>query len=227
MRAAGGDDSQAARDAFATLFETYFYPLYAYVRRRGYAAEDARDLTQSFFTSLLARRDLRKVHPERGRFRSFLLASLQHFLLNDLARERRLKRGGDQARISLEHDPHDAERRYARDLAESTTPEAVFERQWALATLDAAMARVRARWREAGKLREFDRLKPFLAGEKPDGGYASAARELDMSEKAVGVAVHRLRRRFLRCVRDEIAATVNAPDDINDELSYLQRVLRR
>jgi RNA polymerase sigma factor (sigma-70 family) len=227
VRAAAGDDSEAAREAFGALFETYSYPLYAYVRRQGYDAEDARDLTQSFFGSILARHDLRRLGPDRGRFRSFLLASVRHFLLNDRARERRLKRGGDRTIVSLECDYDAAERRYVRDPVGPATPEMLFERQWALATLDAAMSRVRAHWRDAGKLREFDRLKPFLAGEKPEGGYAAIARELGATDKAIGVAVHRLRKRFVRALRAEIAATVDTPADVDDELTHLRRVLQR
>jgi RNA polymerase sigma-70 factor (ECF subfamily) len=221
--AAGGDDSSAARAALATLCETYWYPLYAYVRRRGTSADDARDLTQGFLTSLLERRDFERVRQERGRFRAFLLASLQHFLANDAARERAQKRGGGVTVLPLT--PDEAEGRYRIEPQESTTPETLYERRWALTVIDRVLAELRGEWEADRREAEFDELKSCLLGLNPPGGYAAIAARLGTTEGAVKTAVHRLRRRFQVGLRTHIAETVSDPDDVDDEIRFLVRAL--
>ena len=222
MNAAGAGDS-AARSALAKLCETYWYPLYAYVRRGGATPDDARDLTQGFFTSLIERRDLESLHKERGRFRAFLLASLQHYLANDFARRRTLKRGGGMLPLSLELDG--AEGRYRFEPIERETPQTLFERRWALTVIEKALAQVRKEWEAAAKTGEFEALKSCLLGGTPAGGYAAVAREISSTEGAVRVAVHRLRRKFQKRLREEIAETVADPSEVEDEIRYLLRAL--
>lgn len=224
IAAARADDTAAARAALSTLCETYWYPLYAYVRRRGLTPDDARDLTQSFLASLLERRDLERVQPERGRFRSFLLASLKHFLANDTARRLTQKRGGAVVIVPLELDA--AEGRYSAEPADPSTPETLYERRWALTVVEHVIAAVQGKWQEAGRGAEFDVLKASLLGEGPPGGYAAAARTLGTTEGAVKVAVHRLRRAFRTELRAAIAETVVEPSEVDDELKYLERALR-
>jgi DNA-directed RNA polymerase specialized sigma24 family protein len=221
--AAGGDDSSAARAALATLCETYWYPLYAYVRRRGTSPDDARDLTQGFFASLLERRDFEHLRQERGRFRAFLLASLQHFVANEAARRRTQKRGGDITFLPLAFD--DAEGRYRIEPEDSVTPETLYERRWALTVIDRVLADLRREWHAAGHEAEFDELKTCLLGVNPSGGYAAIATRLATSEGAVKTAVHRLRRRFQAALRKDIAETVSDPADVDDEIRYLVRAL--
>ena len=221
--AAGGDDSSAARAALATLCETYWYPLYAYVRRRGTSPDDARDLTQGFLASLLERRDFEHLHQERGRFRAFLLASLQHFVANEAARHRAQKRGGDITFLPLAFD--DAEGRYRIEPEDSVTPETLYERRWALTVIDRVLADLRREWHAAGDEAEFDELKACLLGVNPAGGYAAIAVRLGSSEGAVKTAVHRLRRSFQAALRKDIAETVSDPADVDDEIKYLVRAL--
>ena len=221
--AAGSDDSLAARTALAALCEAYWYPLYAYVRRRGIDAEDARDLTQGFLTSLLERRDFQRVRPERGRFRAFLLASLQHFLANDAARRRTQKRGAGVTLIPLSFD--EAEGRYLIEPAEPATPETLYERRWALTVLERVLAELRREWAGNGRAAEFDELKASLLGAAPPGGYAAIAARLGTTEGAVKVAVHRLRRKFQSRLRQDIGETVSDEAEIDDEIRYLVRAL--
>jgi DNA-directed RNA polymerase specialized sigma24 family protein len=221
--AAGGNDSATARAALSALCEVYWYPLYAYVRHRGAAAEDARDLTQAFLTSLIERQDLKRVSQGRGRFRSFLLASLQHFLANDAARQRTAKRGGGVQMLSL--DAAEPEARYRLEPVGAATPESLYERRWALMVIDRVLARLRGEWRAEDRVREFDALKTCLLGEAPDGGYAALAATLGTSEGAVKVAVHRLRRRFQAELKRDIGETVADSADVDDEIRYLIRAL--
>jgi RNA polymerase sigma-70 factor (ECF subfamily) len=221
--AAGGSDVPAARAAVATLCDTYWYPLYAYVRRRGASPDDARDLTQAFLTSLLERRDFEHLSPDRGRFRSFLLASLKHFLANEGARRHAQKRGGGVVPLPLEFG--DAEGRYAIEPSEPATPETLYERRWALTLIERVLAGLRRDWVAGGRAAEFDELKESLLGSGPSGGYAGAAARLGTSEGALKVAAHRLRRKFQTRLRQEIAETVADPAEIDDEIRYLIRAL--
>jgi RNA polymerase sigma-70 factor (ECF subfamily) len=221
--AAGGSHATAARDALGILCETYWYPLYVYVRRQGNDPEQASDLVQSFVLTLLERDDLRHLHPDRGRFRAFLLASLRHFLSNQRVHDRAVKRGGRQMPIPLELDS--AEQRYVLEPADTATPETIFERNWAITVFDAAFDRIRAEWEAKARGAEFDRLKDCLMGEIPPGGYQSLASALDSTEAAVKMAVHRLKRRFHQELRAEVAETVTG-DSIDDELRYLLGALQ-
>jgi RNA polymerase sigma factor (sigma-70 family) len=220
---AGSQESPNARRALTTLCETYWYPLYAYVRRQGYRAEDAQDLTQGFFARFLEKHDVRAARRTRGRFRSFLLASMKHFLLKEMAHSRRLKRGGGHALQPLDVD--DAEGRYLREPPDSDTPETIFDRDWARAVLRRVLARLRREWIDRGKSVEFDHLKVYLIGESREGGYRSVGRTLGLSEGAVKVTVHRLRRRYRYLLCEEIAATVLTENALKHEIQYLFRAL--
>jgi DNA-directed RNA polymerase specialized sigma24 family protein len=221
--AAGGGDVPAARAAVATLCDTYWYPLYAFVRRRGATPDDARDLTQAFLASLLERRDFEQLSPDRGRFRSFLLASLKHFLANDAARRSTQKRGGGVTPLSLEFDG--AEGRYSTEPADMSTPETLYERRWALTLIERVLSALRSELAASGRADEFDELKESLLGSGPVGGYAGAASRLGTTEGALKVAAHRLRRKFQAQLRREIAETVADPAEIDDEIRYLIRAL--
>jgi len=223
IAAARGSDPDAARAALSTLCEAYWYPLYAFIRRWGADPDAARDLTQAFFTSLLERRDIEHVRPERGRFRTFLLASAKHFLHTDAARGRAAKRGGGVAPVPLAFD--EAEGRYQFEPVDEATPETLYERRWALTVLERVLAAVQAKWQQAGRGSEFEVLKASLLGEGPAGGYAAAAQELGSTEGAVKVAVHRLRKTFRTELRAAIAETVSDPGEIDEELKYLERAL--
>jgi RNA polymerase sigma-70 factor (ECF subfamily) len=221
--AVAGDASTEARVALATLCTSYWYPLYAYVRRQGYSAEDAQDLTQGFFARLLEKNVVDDARRERGRFRSFLLAAMKHFLLNEAEHRRALKRGGGRTLQSL--DVEGAEARYSRELTDRCTPDVLFDRSWARSVLERVLARLRGEWTNAGKAVEFDRLKPCLTGEPLHGGYRDLGRELGLSEGAVKVKVHRFRRRYRYLLREEIGETVLTDDAVEDEIRHLFRVL--
>jgi RNA polymerase sigma-70 factor (ECF subfamily) len=215
--AAAGRDSKAAGKALEHLCSTYWYPLYAFVRRAGHSAHDAQDLTQEFFARLLARNWLQAVDREKGKFRSFLLASMRHFLANEWDRGQRLKRGGGQMFLSL--DAETAETRYALEPADVTSADRIFERRWALTLLEEVLGRLRREFTAAGKARLFEELEPALTGEKI--AYPEIAIRLHLNEGAVRVAVHRLRLRYRDLVRQEIAETVATEDDVAAELQHL------
>lgn len=207
-----------ADDALASLCGLYWYPLYAYVRRRGHGADEAHDLTQEFFARLLEKDFLAGVDRGKGKFRAFLLAACNHFLANERDRVRAKKRGGGRAIRSLS--AADAEGRYNAEPADAQTPEKLFERRWALALLQQVMARLRDEFEAKGKGRLFDQLRGFLVGEK-GAGYRQAANELRLSEGAVKVAVHRLRQRYRELLHEEIARTVGGPDEVEEEIRAL------
>ncbi len=211
-------DSSAARAALAELCRLYWYPLYAFVRRRGHAHDEAQDLTQEFFTRLLERDDLAAVDPARGRFRAFLLAACRHFLSNEHDRATALKRGGGRQLLSL--DFGDADRRYAAEPGHEQTPERLFERRWALTLLDRVVQRLREHYETAGQLPLFEALKGSLTGAAGDS-HAEAAAALGMTPGAVKVAAHRLRQRYRDLLRDEIAQTVEDPAAVDDEIRAL------
>ena len=217
--AAGQRSSPQSSAALATLCENYWYPLYAYVRRRGHDADEAQDFTQAFFARLLEKNDLAAADPERGRFRSFLLASLKHFLANEWDRNRAQKRGGCRSVLSIDFGT--AEERYRAEPAHDLTPEKIFERRWALVLLENVLARLHDESAQAGKADSFDRLKGFLTGEQPAVTYGQLAAELNTSEGALKVAVHRLRRRYRELLRAEIEETVADPQEIDQEIRDL------
>jgi RNA polymerase sigma-70 factor (ECF subfamily) len=212
-----------AREALATLCETYWYPLYAFVRRRGARPDEAEDRTQAFFVHLLEKERLRHIDPSKGRFRSFLVAALKNFLADQRAMERAQKRGGGVTPIPL--DARAAEDRYAFEPAHDVTPDRLFERQWALTVIERALERLRERYAASGKQAQFDVLKVFLSGEKRPVPHAEVAPRLGISEVAVKVAVHRLRKRFRDALRDEIAQTVDREEEIDAELQALYAAL--
>jgi RNA polymerase sigma-70 factor (ECF subfamily) len=220
---AQGEDSPTAQEALARLCRTYWFPLYAYVRRRGHSPEDAEDLTQEFFARLLGRNWLDDARREKGRFRSFLLAALKHFLANEWDRARAAKRGGGQIPISLNDTT--AEGRYQLEPADTMSADRIFERRWAMTLLEGVMAKLRAEHVAAEKAELYDQLKPCLIGARASAPYAEIAARLAMSEGAVKVAVHRLRQRYRTLLREEIAQTVTGPEEVDEELRHLQSVL--
>ena len=220
---ARGEALPEAAEALETLCRTYWYPLYAYIRRRGYAAPEAQDLTQEFLARLLATHGLASVDRRKGRFRSFLLASLNHFLANEWDRACAAKRGGAAEIVSL----NDAavEARYALERSNELTPEELFDRQWAMTLLELTLKRLQSEFAAAGKSRQFECLKEFLHCEESDRPYQQVAEEMGLNPSAVASAVYRLRQRYREIVREEIAHTVPSPGDLDDELRWLFRVL--
>jgi RNA polymerase sigma factor (sigma-70 family) len=221
--AAGGADRKESRSALSSLCESYWYPLYAYLRRRGYSPDQAQDLTQEFFTRILEGRYLDRADPEKGRFRSFILTSLKFFVADEEDRQRARKRGGG-AVVSLEFSS--GEERYLREPSHDETPERIFERRWALAMLDRVVDRLQREFVQHGHPEHFERLKGFLLG-KTDAPYAALAREMNTSEGALKVAIHRLRKRYRDLFRQEIADTVADPAEVESELRYLATVLTK
>lgn len=211
--------SGEAREALATLCEAYWYPLYAFLRGRGHSPPDAEDLTQAFFATLVEKQVLRRADPSRGRFRSFLLKCLQNFSANVNVKNMARKRGGDVSTLSLDFAL--AEDRFCEEPATNETPERSFDRRWALTVLDAALARLRADAFQGTKGEQFEALVPYLSGENSGRSYSETATILGMSEGAVKVAVHRLRRRFREIVRQQIQQTVSSPAEVDDELRHL------
>jgi RNA polymerase sigma-70 factor (ECF subfamily) len=223
LLAVGGQD-EAARDALARLCETYWPPVYAFVRRRGLQPADAEDRTQAYFARFFEKDYLRDFRPEVGRFRSFLLASVSHFLANEWDRERALKRGGGAVQISL--DAASAEERLRLEPVDRLTPEAIFERQWAVALIARCLERLREEQTASGGRARFERLKAFLGGDGAPADYAALGRELGLSESTLRVAVHRLRRRFAAVLREEVARTVASPAEVDAEIRWLLETLR-
>lgn len=222
--AARNADPKRARRAMEGLCRTYWFPLYSYLRGQGYSPEDAKDLVQGLFEQLLQRDFLKSVGAEKGRFRSFLLRCLCNFLSDQHDRSTRLKRGGQQWIISL--DSTAAEERYRKEPASPRlVPDRYFERQWALAVIESVLTRLQEEAAARGKKALFAHLESTLVGEKPSLTHAEVARGLGMSEGAVRVAVHRLRERFGELFYEEIAQTVSRPEDVDDEVQYLWRVL--
>ena len=217
--AATREPSPEATEALAELCQTYWYPLYAYVRRKGYEVADAQDLTQGFFARVLEKNYMGAVDRRKGKFRSFLLASLEHFLAKEWTRAHRLKRGGGQTIIPL--DSSDTEHRYRLEPADDWTAERIYERRWALTVLEQAMFALEREYSAAGKQRLFEELRPFISGEDEDLSYGDLARRLQMGGAAVRMAVHRLRQRYGEAVRNEIARLVQRPEEIEDELRHL------
>jgi RNA polymerase sigma-70 factor (ECF subfamily) len=224
VMAAGQRQSPESEAALATLCRLYWYPLYAYARRRLPDAEQAQDLTQEFFACLLEKDYLRQADRQRGKFRTFLLTAFQHFLAKEHDRTSAQKRGGGRRVLPLDFDS--GERRYHREPSHDTTPEAVYERGWALMLLEQGLARLREEFASLGKERLFECLKGTLtAGQEPPA-YAELAGQLGMSADACKVAVHRLRRRYGELVRAEIAQTVTTAEEIEDELRDLFAAVR-
>ena len=217
--AAAGTEDAHGREALAKLCQVYWYPLYAFVRRQGHGPHDARDLTQEFFMRLLEKGYLGDVDRSKGKFRSFLLAALKHFLSKEWARAKTLKRGGGHTLVPL--DTLSAEDRYRREPEDNATPERLFERRWALTLLDQVLTRLSEEYETTGKRAMFEQLQGCLTGDSDLLPYAELAARLGMTEGAVKVVVHRLRQRYRRVLREEIAQTVARPAEIDDEIRQL------
>jgi RNA polymerase sigma factor (sigma-70 family) len=216
---AGDPDAPRARESLAELCNAYWYPLYTYIRRLGYGAEQAQDLTQDFFTRLLEKGLLTEADPSRGRFRSFLRTVCAHFLANRRDWEHARKRGGDRTTLSI--DANQAEGRYALELADGLTPERIFDRSWALTLLGQVLDQLGGEYDEARKAATFEALRSMLAGDPEAPSYAAVAARLGTTEGAARVAAHRLRRRYGDLLRREIASTLTEPAEIEDEIRDL------
>lgn len=216
------DDSPAAAKALAELCQLYWYPLYAYVRRRGYASHDAQDLAQEFFARLIEKQKLAGLSCEGGKFRSFLLTAMNHFLTDEWKRAEAQKRGAHRI-VSL--DAGEAETRYRIEPADALTPERVFARNWALTLLDVVYRRLKQEFENDSKGALFDALSFALTGERSAVPYAELCDRLGMTESALKVAVHRLRRRYREVLREEVAQTVAGPEEVEEELRDLLRAV--
>jgi RNA polymerase sigma factor (sigma-70 family) len=217
-------ESPAAHGALEKLCRTYWRPIFVFVRRQGVSLEDAEDLTQGFFALLLERRDLSNVRKEKGRLRSYLLASVKNFLADEWRRSLAVKRGKGQLVIPLDElrDSHHID----VDRADRLTPDQIYDRRWALTVLEQVLARLREEYRSAGNVRFFERMKKMLMDEPGRPSQAEIASEFEMTENAVKQAYHRFRQRYQLLLRDEIANTVAIPSDVEDELRHLIAVVR-
>jgi len=219
LAAVGSNEEAQGREALARLCQIYWYPLYAFVRRQGHGPQDAQDLTQEFFVQLLDKDYLGDVDRSKGKFRSFLLAVLKHFLSKQWARGKTLKRGGGRPLLSL--DTHSAEDRYRREPEDNATPERLFQRRWALTLLDRVLTLLCEEYEATGKQSTFEQLQGCLTRDRNLLPHAELAAKLEMTEGAVKSAVHRLRQRYRELLRDEIAQTVADPAEIDDEIRQL------
>lgn len=223
--AAGQQDTGASQAALESLCQTYWFPLYAYLRRRGYPKEQAEDYTQGFFVHVLEKRSFRKASPENCRFRTYLLSSLKNYVTDQWRAAQTQKRG--KGKQILPFDVEDAETRYSLDPGDPHTPESFFERSWALTVLEHAMERLQSEYAHRGKSQQFEHLKGHLVGKPDNASYGQMAAALNMTESAARVAAHRLRLRLRAFVRAEVAQTVATPDAVEDELRDLFAALTR
>jgi RNA polymerase sigma factor (sigma-70 family) len=221
VMAAGRDDTQG-KEAFGRLYRTYWRPLYFFVRRQGHSAADAQDLTQEFFARLLEKNGLGSADPAKGRFRSFLLTAMRHFLVNEWKRSSAQKRGGGLALISL--DAGSAETHYEMEPVDNASPEKLFDREWAWTLLEEVLNRLKAEQERAGKLDQFNALRGCMIGDQVIP-YRELASQLRTTEDALRMAVHRLRKRYGALLREEIARTVSNPQEIDAEIQHLMAAL--
>ena len=221
---AGGETAEAGA-ALARLCRDYWYPLYAFARRRGLVRHDAQDATQGFFLHMMESGMLQRARAERGKFRTFLLAAMQNFLVNQHRDQHRQKRGGGV--VFLELDALAAEDRFALEPAETRSAEAQFERNWALALIERVFRRLGGEYEDAGRAAWFEKIRPYLAAESARPGYAALAQELGLSASAVGVMIHRMRQRYGALLREEILHTVSAPEELDGEIRHLMAVVAR
>lgn len=217
--AAGRESSSAGAAALEQLCRTYWYPLFAFLRRKGLAEEDAKDLTQQFFTRLLERNDFCGVEARKGKFRTFLLTSLTHFVSNERDRAQAAKRGGGRITFSLDAIPPEQFLRV--EPASDLSPDKLFDQRWAMTLLDTAVVRLQAEMTGADRAGQFDLLKKFLTEEPAAGEYTELAKRLGNTSQAVAVAVHRLRQRYRQLVRAEVANTVSSPTEVEEEMRHL------
>lgn len=220
---AGKTHSPQSAEALEKLCRTYWLPLYSFVRGKGFGPEDAQDLTQQFFLSLLARNDFSVVDPGKGKFRTFLLSSLTHFLANEWDRSRAAKRGGGKIILSLEQIK--AEESCQFELSHQISPDKIFDQRWAVAVLEQALLQMETEFFEQGKQRLFEELKPFLTNDPNEGDYSAVAVRVGMSSQNIAVTVFRIRKRYGELVRSEVAHTVASPLDLEDEMRHLFRAL--
>jgi RNA polymerase sigma-70 factor (ECF subfamily) len=225
VNAAAANPTIDSREALATLCQAYWHPIYAFIRRRGCDSDQAQDLCQEFFALLLEKNYLIAADRGRGRFRSFVLTAVKHFLANEWDRSRAQKRGGNSKIVSM--DAIEAEKWYAPTVTEHETPESLFERRWALSVLEYVTVAMRAEFTAAGKTEEFDRLFVFLNREPDSGGYQQVAEQMGLSAGALRMAVHRMRKKYRQILREEIAATVSTPEQTDDELRFLLTTLSK
>jgi len=223
--AAGKSSSATQKQALETLCQSYWFPLYAFLRRRGHDTHQAEDSTQAFFTHMLEKQDLRMADPKYGRFRSFLLIRLKHFLSDERDRARAQKRGGSRKILSL--NLQNAEGQYVLEPADNLSPDMLFEKSWALTVLERTMDRLEADMASRNKQKLFEHLKVYLTTEKDDIPYQIMAPALDMTEGSIRVVVHRLRRQYKKFLRDEVAQTVGSEDQIDEEMGCLFAALAR
>jgi len=222
--AAGKDEAGRAEAALAELCGAYWFPLYAFARRNGHQPADAQDLAQGFLAYLIDARLVAKANPVQGRFRSFLLGCFNHFMASEKERARAQKRGNGQFLVPL--DSQSAEARLTQETPAGASPEQLYERHWALAVLDAALARLEAEFKTSGRLALFEQLQPFLQGDDGGPSYAEVAQRLGTTEGTIKVTVHRLRQRYRQLLRMVVSQTVDNPLEIDSELAYLRTVLR-
>jgi RNA polymerase sigma factor (sigma-70 family) len=223
VQTAGRENTTRARAALEKLCQIYWFPLYACVRRRVHSPEDAKDLTQAFFLRMLQQQSFANANPDLGRFRSFLLGALNHFLVTEWKRARTQRRGGGRQALSL--DWAAAERRFALEPADHATPDKAFDKQWATALLDEVLRQLENEYRRDQKLELFQALKQSLTGPRESPAYAVLATQLGMNEGAVRVAVHRLRKRYRALLQAEIANTVSSPQEVEEEMAHLFRAI--
>lgn len=218
-------DNIPARAALEELCEAYWLPVYGFMRRHSNDVHEAQDLTQGFFASLLARDALADLNPERGRFRSFLLAAAKHFVCNEWDKQTTVIRGGGVVLHSLDYEF--GERELSRELSRDQSAEAIFERRWAVAMLDRVLNRLRADYELSGKTTLFECLSPFLSTDQNGKSYSGVCESLQLSPEAVRVAAHRMRKRYRQILREEIAHTTATPQEVDDEIRHLFAALRR
>ncbi|MCX6924018.1 MAG: sigma-70 family RNA polymerase sigma factor [Verrucomicrobia bacterium] len=221
--AAGRRTTPQSEQALEELCRTYWFPLYAFVRRRGHSPPDAQDLTQEFFARLLAKHWIESADREKGRFRTFLLTAMSRFLANEWDRAATQKRGGHAAHLPL--DTETAETRYEADAALTLSPDRLYDRQWAMTLLDRALTRLRTEYERAGKTKEFAVLSPFLTAERGEIPYAAVAKQIGTSETTARQAVHRVRKRFREVFREKITQTVASPEEAEVEIRHLLAAL--
>ncbi len=223
VAAAKNDSVSGSKEALEQLCENYWYPLYAYVRRRGFSPDESSDLTQAFFAQFLEKNSIEHADPERGKFRTFLLTSLKNFISNQWRSEQALKRGGHLKKISLEISR--GEEKYALEPVDETTAEKLFDRRWAMTLLSAAFDKLQSEYAQNGKQELFDQIKPYLVGNNDNVPYRQVAESAGITENAVKVSVHRLRKRCGLLLREEIAQTVNSEDEVDEELREMSATL--
>ena len=224
VRAAGDSSAPQHQQALSTLCRTYWFPLYAYLRRNGHDANEAADHTQAFFAQLLDKKYLRQVRPKPGRFRSFMLTALKHFVANQYKHDRAKKRGGGKKILSLNYDQ--AEDRYALEPATDLSPEKLFEKSWALTVLTRTMERLEEELAAKNRQKFFEHLRAYVVADQSAAPYHDLADKLDMTEGTIRVAVHRLRKRCKEILRDEVAQTVTTPEEVEEEIRSLFTALQ-